>query len=579
MINDDKYMKTLKLLTNRLPRTNLFFLLVVLSASFGLVPLEVGAAEIKVSVDRNPVNIDESFQIIFTAAESPDDDPDFSPLNQDFDILSQSKSSNSSWINGKSSKTIQWTLTVMAKQAGDLLVPAVKFGDDITQPLPLLVTQGKATGNNIHNDEDLFLEVEAIPESPYVQSQVLYTMRLYRRVDISQASLDEPELTDAVIEKLGEDSNYNTQLNGVGYLVTERKYAVFPQKSGQMTIKPLVLTAEVVIGNRLGFNGFFNSQLTKTKKVSSKAIMLNVKPVPSSFTRPHWLPAEQLVLKEEWSGYVKQMKVGEPLTRTLTLLAKGTTVGQLPELNNAKTDDKLKTYPDQPALQEQKKPDGLIAFREEKIALIPSKAGSYTLPAIEVPWFNTQSQKIEIAGLPETTITAISVAGNQAAVKPPAVTSVKPQKIESNPTIQQQQGNFWLFASVFLASGWLATMVYFLFRHRAKKPVIEKNEIDVRLKDSIKRLKKACTDNEAAAAKDALIEWGRQKFNVSSLGAIAAFCDARLRDEILQLNQLLYGKEAEQWKGKKLFQAFVENNAREKIAAAEEDSLEPLYRL
>ncbi|MGZ8185491.1 MAG: BatD family protein [Methylobacter sp.] len=572
-------MKTLKLLTNRLPRTNLFFLLVVLSVSFGLVAHEVGAAEIKVSVDRNPVKVDESFQITFTVTESPDDDPDFSPLEQDFDILSQSKSSNSSWINGKSSKTIQWTLTVMPKQAGDLSVPAVKFGDDITQPLPILVTQGKATGNNIHSDEDLFLEVEAIPESPYVQSQILYTMRLYRRVDISQASLDEPELTDAVIEKLGEDSNYNTQLNGVGYLVTERKYAVFPQKSGQMTIKPLVLTAEVVTGNRLGFNGFFNSQVTKTKKVSSKAITLNVKPVLSSFTGSHWLPAEQLVLKEEWSGDVKQMKVGEPLTRTLTLLAKGTTVGQLPELNNAKTDDKLKTYPDQPALQEQKKPDGLIAFREEKIALIPSKAGSYTLPAIEVPWFNTQSQKIEIAGLPETTITAISVAGNQAAVKPPTVTTVKPQKIESNPTIQQQQGNFWLLASVFLASGWLATMVYFLFRHRAKKPVIENNEIDVRLKDSIKHLKKACTDNEAAVAKDALIEWGRQKFNVSSLGAIAAFCDARLRDEILQLNQLLYGKEVEQWKGKKLFQAFVENNAREKIAATEEDSLEPLYRL
>lgn len=572
-------MRTLKLLMNRLPGTNLLFLLLVLSASFGLVPPGVLAAEIKVSVDRNPVNLDESFQIIFTATEAPDDDPDFSPLEQDFDILSQSNSSNSSWINEKSSRTIQWTLTVMAKQAGDLIIPAVKFGDDITRPLPILVTHGKATSKNINTDEDLFLEVEATPESPYVQSQVLYTMRLYRKVDISQASLDEPELADAVIEKLGEDSNYNTQVNGVSYLVTERKYAVFPQKSGQMTIKPLVLTAEVVTGNRLGFNGFFNSQVTKTKKVSSKVITLNVKPVPSSFTGQHWLPAEQLVLKEEWSGDVKQMKVGEPLTRTLTLLAKGTTVGQLPELNNTKTDDKLKTYPDQPVLQEQKKPDGLMAFREEKIALIPSKAGSYTLPAIEVPWFNTQSQKIEIAGIPETTITAVSVAGSQTAVKPPAVTTVKPQKIKSAPVIQPQKSNFWIWASVFLASGWLATLIYFLSRRRAKKPVIENNEVDVRLKDSVKHLKKACTDNDAVAAKNALIEWGRQKFNVSSLGAIAAFCDARLRDEILHLNQVLYGKEVDQWNGKKLFQAFVENNAREKITSSEDDSLEPLYRL
>ena len=33
------------------------------------------AADIQASVDRNPVSFDESFQIIFTATESPDDDP------------------------------------------------------------------------------------------------------------------------------------------------------------------------------------------------------------------------------------------------------------------------------------------------------------------------------------------------------------------------------------------------------------------------------------------------------------------------------------------------------------------------
>jgi len=253
----------------------------------------------------------------------------------------------------------------MAKHPGSLVVPVVKFGDDVSQPASVLVTQ--ATANKaVDTDDDLFLEVEATPQSPYVQSQVLYTVRLYRRVEIAQASLNEPELGDAVIEKLGDDSNYNTQINGVNYLVTERKYSIFPQKSGSLTIKPLMLTAEVVANTRPNFNGFFNSQMTKTKKISSKSVTLDVKPAPATFTGKHWLSAEQLVLKEEWSGDNQQMKVGEPLTRTLTLLAKGTTVGQLPEINIGKIDDRLKTYPDQPVLQEQKKPEGLIAFREEK---------------------------------------------------------------------------------------------------------------------------------------------------------------------------------------------------------------------
>lgn len=556
----------------------LFFLLLLLN----LVPGNVFAAQIGVSFDRNPVSLDESFQIIFTANDTPDNDPDFGPLEQDFEILGQSQSSNSSWINGQSSKTIQWTVNVMAKHPGSLVVPAVKFGDDVSQPASILVTQ--ATANKaVDTDDDLFLEVEATPQSPYVQSQVLYTVRLYRRVEIAQASLNEPELGDAVIEKLGDDSNYNTQINGVNYLVTERKYSIFPQKSGSLTIKPLMLTAEVVANTRPNFNGFFNSQMTKTKKISSKSVTLDVKPAPATFTGKHWLSAEQLVLKEEWSGDNQQMKVGEPLTRTLTLLAKGTTVGQLPEINIGKIDDRLKTYPDQPVLQEQKKPEGLIAFREEKIAIIPSKAGFYKLPAIEIPWFNSQSQKMEIAKIPETAITALDAAGTQQApVTPVAPAEVQqPQKAEqSTPiTTPPQQQNIWLWVSVFLASGWLATLAYFLIKRSAKRPVAEKSEVEIRLEDSVKSLKKACADNNAAAAKDALLAWGRQKYGAASLGAIAELSDARLRDEVLHLNRILYSREPDQWQGKKLFQAFVENKAREKIAVTDDDKLEPLYRL
>jgi len=552
-----------------------FFLLLLLI----FAPQSTFAADINVSVDRNPVSLDESFQIIFTATESPDDDPDFSPLEQDFTILSQSNSSRSSWINGKASKTIQWTLNVMAKQAGSLIIPPVKFGNDVSQSSTIMVTKG-APNKAVNTDEDLFMEVEATPENPYIQSQVFYTMRLYTKVDISQARLNEPELADAVIERLGEDSSYNTQVNGVNYSVTERKYAIFPQKSGKLTIKPLVLTAEVVTNNRPSFNGFFNSQMTKTKRVESKAITLDVKPAPVSFNGKHWLSAEQLVLKQEWSDDIQQMKVGEPLTRTLTLVANGTTVGQLPELNTTHTNDQLKAYPDQPVLKEQKKADGLLAFREEKIALIPSKSGSYTLSAIEIPWFNTKSQKMELARIPETTLTAVAVAGTQPAAIAPAVTSAAPSKIETGPVIKsEQQTNIWLWVSVFLAAGWLMTVIIFLTKRTATKPVIENNDSETSLKECIKNLKNACANNDAVATKNALLEWGRQKFNVSNLGAIAVFCDARLRDEILHLNQTLYGKQVGQWQGKKLFQAFTEHKAREKIAVTEDKSLEPLYRL
>jgi hypothetical protein len=543
------------------------------------------AADIQASVERNPVSLDESFQIIFTATQSPDDDPDFSPLEQNFTILNQNNSTSSSWINGKSSKTIQWIVNVMAKETGSIVIPAVRFGKDTSQALTILVTDN-AIKKQANTDEELYIDVEATPQSPFIQSQVFYTLRLFTRVDISQARLNEPELPDAVIERLGEDNNYTTQVKGVSYSVTERKYAIFPQKSGKLTIKPLVLTAEILVNNPTHMNPFFNSQMSKTKRVESKAITLDVKPVPAAFTGKHWLSAEQLVIKESWSGDAQQMKVGEPLTRTLTLLAKGTTVGQLPELNTNQTNEQLKVYPDQPVLQEQKKTDGLLAVREEKTAIIPSKAGSYTLPAIEIPWFNTQTQKIEIARISATKISASAVGGQTepAAITPSTTTAT--QQNNSIPAAQQspqstsQETSIWLWVSALLALGWLTTLIILLRKRAPKNQVIEEDPTEINLKEAIKHLKVACKQNDPVAAKNALLTWGKLKFNSHNLGSLAEFCDARLRDEILSLNQTLYGKAVGQWQGKKLFQTFTEFKALEKITSPTEDkSLEPLYRL
>ena len=552
----------------------LFFLL--LSA---LMSSNIYAADIRVSVDRNPVSVDESFQITFTASQSPDDDPDFSPLEQDFNIINQSNSSSSSWVNGKSTKVVQWIVNVMAKQTGSLVIPAIKFGKDVSRASSILVAD-KSSKKALDTNEDLFIDVEASPQNPYIQSQVFYTLRLYTKVNISQARLNEPELSDAVIERLGEDSNYNTQVNGVDYSVTERKYAFFPQKSGKLTIKPLVLTAEVLVNNAQSINPFFNSQMSKTKRVESKPITLDVKPVPAEFKGQHWLSAEQLVLKQEWSTDVAQLKVGEPVTRTLSLVAKGTTVGQLPELNTTQTSEELKAYPDQPVLQEQKKVEGLIAFREEKIALIPSKAGTYPLPAIEIPWFNTQTQKLEIAKIPEETLTTAAVATQPEPAPAPTFTPLETTKTDSVAIADSYQNTpIWLWVSIFLALGWLITLIVFLRKRRPKAEVWVEDESEISLKAAIKNLKHACANNDALAAKEALLIWGNHKFDTNNLGALSGLCDARLRDEIVLLNQTLYGKESTQWEGKKLFQAFTENKARGAIKETVDKSLEPLYKL
>ncbi|WP_347987226.1 BatD family protein [Methylomonas sp. AM2-LC] len=553
-------------------------LLQILLIPLLLISLSVQAADIQVSVDRNPIYLNDSFQLIFTASEEPDGNPDFSPLQENFEYLDQQHSSNVSWVNGQSSRSEKWVVSLLAKQAGELLIPPISFGRDLSKPLHLNVTANQSTPQS---NDDMFLDVTATPDKPYVQSQVLYTLRFFRRLQIIQAKLEEPQLKDAVVEKLGEDSTYTTQINGVDYAVTERKYAIFPQQSGSVTIAPLNLSAEVVSSHRPQFNGFFNQQTSETRRIVSKAITLNVQPVPESFKPAAWLSAESLEISDDWSAQTLQTKVGEPLTRTLKLVAKGSTVGQLPELLAATPIDGLKSYPDQPVLKEDKQSDGLTAIREEKIAFIPSKPGDFALPPIEISWFNTKTQQIETARLPAVTIKAVANAelANQT-MPTPSVSQSVPNQINSIQAADVDDVRIWQAVSALLALGWLLTVILFFYRHERSLSVPEK-KIRQAAPQTISDadLKSACLENDPQLAKQVLLQWGKTEFSADSLAEIAKYCPTPLAAEIEGLNQYLYSEQTSIWQGKLLWETF---NARVKPQGKppEQDTgLEPLYKL
>ncbi|MCQ8103438.1 BatD family protein [Methylomonas sp. SURF-2] len=538
------------------------------------------AAEIEVEIDRNPVRLHESLQITFSAAETPDGSPDFSPLGADFEILNQQRSSNVSWVNGKISRSEQWVVTVMPKQAGEIAIPAIAFGSDLSKPAKVTVSDEPQTDTDNGNDE-IFLRVEVSPETPYVQSQVLYTLKLYRRVQITQASLNEPEIKDALVEKLGEDSVYSTRINGMDYWVTERKYAIFPQQSGLFTVAPLTLTAEVLgsqSSQRPRFNGFFNRQITETRRVVSNAVTLNVLPVPANFTDPAWLSAQSLELKESWSAANLQTKVGEPLTRTITLTAKGATVGQLPELAGTATPAGIKSYPDQPTLKEEKPSDGVTAVREEKIAYIASQPGEFILPALNISWFNTQTQTIEVASLPEVKLTALAAGGAQA-INPGA----RPQ--QSEPAAEAESSSLdsppvWRALSAILALGWLTHVLWLYRRSGCRATPVSRQPGKQAMPDHAQSLKAACGNNDPQAAKQALLAWGKLDFGADNLSMLARYCPEPLSAEILSLNRYLYTGNQIGWDGRPLLEAFIKADKKATASSsAADDVLPPLYRL
>ncbi|MDC9728326.1 MAG: BatD family protein [Methyloprofundus sp.] len=546
--------------------------------SFGLSSF-VYAADIKVQIDRNPVNIQESFQIIFTANESPDDDPDFSPLNKDFEILNQTEQQSTKIVNWKRTKSIQWILTVMPKQAGSIIIPAIHFGEDTSLVTAIVVTEAQQQANANINEE-LFLQASVNTDTPYIQEQVTYTLKLFRKVNISQASLSEPVLNDAVIVRLGEDKNYNTKYNGENYVVLERDYAIFPQKSGAMTIAPLVLTAGIIVNNnQTRYNSFFSRQSTRNKRVSSNSIQLNVQAKPASQTGSIWLPAEQVYIQEKWSIDPQNITLGEPVTRTISLFVKGVTAGALPELQTQTLPKQIKAYPDQPLVKESPQGKVLVALREEKIALIASEIGTYTLPAIEIPWWNTTTQTQEMAVIPEKQL--IVVAGEQSHTVdvPPVAILEKSDEVMPRSDKVQSDHNLWFALAIFFGTGWALTLLYLIISRKSVKKTAHPQKIKLDTSSAHKILQQACAENNSDKAKQALLEWGREHFQKNSLEAIAKQCDSALAKEIQRLNAVLYSQAESNWQGEALWLAFKQNKQLEVALKQVGDSLPPLFKI
>jgi hypothetical protein len=197
-------------------------------------------------------------------------------------------------------------------------------------------------------------------------------------------------------------------------------------------------------------------------------VQVEVKPIPAEVDY-HWLPSDFVQLDEEWQS--DTFTVGEPVTRTLTLTAVGVVEEQLPEIEQIYPPD-FKLYPDQANSASAEKDNRLIVQRTESVAMIPTKAGSYIIPEVRVPWFNVSTGKTEYAKLPSRTINVIAASGQSTpAATPPPMQPAAPQPAEeteqtpTQPATAETTQNEWDNLHTIMLALWLLTLIGWLFTY------------------------------------------------------------------------------------------------------------------
>ena len=497
-------------------------------------------AEVNVSIDSDPVRVNESFQLVFAIDYAPEQDPDFSVLQQHFTILGNNRSSSISLIDGEYRRGTEWMLQLIPERVGEITIAPIRFDKERSKPFQIRVRPATLTA--VPRDE-LVLELFADVDAVYVQGQVLLPLRLLSTSDISAYRFGDVRIDslDVVIEPLGDERQYQARIDDRRYLVRERQFALFPQQSGRLRVEPVMAEAEV------RYDPF---QTGGARRIRSRPLALEVKPIPVDYRAAYWLPATRLELREDWRGDTSALIAGEPVTRSVTLLADGLTAAQLPQLELLAIDG-IKQYPEAPGLENGRTHDGIRGRREQIVALIAGAAGVYRVPELRVPWWNLETGRMEVASLPARELTVAPAAGvalSQAAAGA--------ENLAATPATAAAAGNrLWQWLSLLLGCGWAASVFYWWNHSRRAASRVTAPTQNEALQAASHRLYNSCAANDAAAARHALLAWGRVLLaprEIIHLHQLGNVCGDTLMREIEALDRSLYAKDHGAWHGGEL---------------------------
>lgn len=523
------------------------------------------AAGLLASLDRSQVNAGETVELTLESSDVTQfGKPDLSPLEAQFEVRGTRQVNQLNTL-GDSHASTRWIITLLPRRTGTLQIAPLQLGNLQSQALSLQVSASPAQEQQTRL-EPVFIEAELDQPQVYVQAQALLTLHIYHSVPLfDDSSLSPLLLNDARVEQLGEPRTYEKLINGVRHGVIEMRYAVYPQRSGPLQIPALTFSATLANPPNDQESAPQTPRPGKLIHVASKALSLDVMPKPASYPADTpWLPARELSLSESWSPEPDQPQVGDSLTRTLTLRAQGLSSAQLPPLPLAEVNG-LRSYPDQPQLSNQHVEQGLLGIREERQALVPTRTGLVELPALEVTWWNTQDNRLEVSSLPAH---SLQVANNPSlVVDTPAGT---PQASVDNSELWPWQLSTLLLACTSLLGFGL------WWRARSQPAVLRAAQTGPSPRSLLDDLKRACQANDPQATRQALDAWARQQ--PETLAEMAARF-IPLSDALDGLNGALYSETGQYWQGEELWRAIRAIPIAERVQdpVADTTSLPPLY--
>ncbi|MGD8488447.1 MAG: BatD family protein [Anaerolineae bacterium] len=442
-----------------------------------------GQGSIVADVDRTTLSTDErlTLTVVISGGVLRAPRPTLPDL-VGFQLLGSSSSSQISIVNGDISSQVVYVYQLQPYQVGDLVIEPVTVTLDgqtySTAPIGVRVTQGVGAAPAPPGSappsqppepaaelqgQDLYVEAEVDNPTPYTGQQVVYTVRLYQATSaFGQISYEAPPFTGFWSEQETSQHNYLVEVAGRVYDVTEVQTMIFPSVVGPVTIEPAGL---VIPGS------FFRpDQTLRTQPVS-----LEVHPLPPGAPTGFDGAVGQFSLTSTVDA--AQGTVDEPLMWRVTLGGRGN-LAILPDPVWPEVPG-WRVFESTASFHTEVREGQVHGSRVYERLLVPTKAGEFTLPAVEYVYFDpadeqyhtirTEPVPISIAPGNNGTLLTTPVVANQPEVAEQPVTDIRHLKAvpaalgRATPPVTQS-ALYWV--------AWVVPVVgaagYFAWHHRQR---------------------------------------------------------------------------------------------------------------
>jgi len=530
--------------------------LAVLLALFGLVQPVLAAVELE--LDRTRITEGETVTLTFRTDDPRQKlDTDFSALEQDFVILDSGTETQLSIVNGRQTAVVRLRLTVEPRRSGEITIPALDFGGSRTRPVVLRVDPAPQLAPG--ELPPVFIEVEVAPdEGPYyVHAQLGLVVRVFYQQNLTEAAISQPDPSPASVRLL-QETPYQADRGGERYRVLERRYAIFPERSGEMTLPAMQLSGRLV--ERRNSSIWQPSVRGRRVTVESEPLSLHIEPRPAGFSGDAWQPARDYNLSQQISG-TDALRVGEPVTRTIIIDAVGLEENMIaepawPEVANARI------YPDQPQGITRDDGEWVLGHKEFRYAVVPELEGELLLPELTVHWWDTENDRQRTATLP-----AQRVRVAPSALVPPRDTAAPAADAAQSQLLAAQNAErpLWRWLTLLFAALWLLTLAFAWRGRAARQPAAAPTDRRGRSgavteSATLGELRGACKGGNARAARVALHTWLRE-FGPTGMPSLLEFAskaaEPALATEIYALDARGFKPDAaDAWDGAALWHAF-----------------------